>query len=354
MDIDTQIGDDGVRQYMNRMVGNAKLREKLCLDVLAGKLNHAVILEGAKGTGKHTVAMNVAAALACTEKNRPDTDVPCGSCRGCKKVLEGKSPDVIIIGCGTKATLGVDAIRVLREDVHTVPNDLDFKLYIIEDADKMTTQAQNALLLTLEEPPSFVRFVLLCESADMLLETIRSRAPVLRTEPIPNEELRRYICDNDRRAAQMQLTAPEELSEIVMAADRGIGRALELLDTKTFAPVRDMRQLAVDFVSEATDTPNVRRIFPLLTRFSQKRDILAKQLGCLSSAVNDLILLKKADTAPLSFFADRDRATEICDRCSVSFLYGLGNAVMTAIDSNSRNANVRLTLLKMVSDAGII
>ncbi|MBQ9112113.1 MAG: hypothetical protein IJY08_00870 [Clostridia bacterium] len=347
-------GDEDVRQYMSRIVGNRKLCEKLCRDVLADKLSHALIIEGARGTGKHTVALNIAAALACTEKHRPDGDVPCGVCRGCRKVLEGKSPDVITVGCGGKATLGVDAVRFLREDVHTVPNDLDFKVYMIEDADKMTIQAQNAFLLTLEEPPAFVRFMLLCESADLLLETIRSRAPVLRTEPVSNEDLEKYICEADRRAAQMKLSSPAEFSELIMAASHGIGRALEYLDPKAFAPVKEMRELARSFVNEATDTSDPRRIFPILSRFSQKRDILAKQLACLSTAVNDLIMLKKSDSAPLSFFADRNRAIELCDRSSSTFLYDLGSAVLTAIDSNSRNANVRLTLIKLACDAKLI
>lgn len=354
MDIKVQMGDDSVKQYMSSLVGNERLREKLCRDIIGDKLGHAIILEGARGTGKHTIAMNVAAALACTEKHRPEMGVPCGSCRSCKKVLEGKSPDIITVGCGTKTTLGVDVIRSLRESVPTVPNDLDFKLYLIEDADKMTPQAQNALLLTLEEPPSFVRFVLLCESADLLLETIRSRAPVLRTEPIGTADIERYICENDRRAAQMKLSDPKELSELIMAADHGIGKALELLDPKVYSPVRDMRRLALDFIHEATDTPDVRRLFPLLNRFSSKRDVLANQLSYLSSAANDLVMLKKSDSAELCFFADRNIALEICDRSSLGFLFGIGTAVMTALDSNSRNANVRVTLLKMVSDMGLI
>lgn len=347
-------GDEQVRQYMGSIVGNERLTQKLCLDILAGRLAHAFIIEGKRGTGKHTLALNTAAALACSAKDATDSDVPCGTCPECKKIFEGKSPDIITVGCEGKTTLGVDAVRFLKDDVHTVPNDLDFKLYIIEDADKMTVQAQNALLLTLEEPPSFVRFILLCENADLLLETIRSRAPVLRTEPISNADVDEYICKNDRRAAQMKLSSTQEYNELLMAAKNGIGTALELLDPKTFAPIREMRRLAEDVVDNATDGSGARRIFPLLSRFSQKRDVLAKQLACLSEAVNDLILIKKSDNAPLCFFADRDRAIELCDRCSMSFLYELGKAVLKAIDNNARNANVRLTLIKLMSDASLI
>ncbi len=340
---------------MSAIVGNARLREKLSLDILAGKLAHAFIIEGKRGTGKHTLALNTAAALACSGKGTHDSDVPCGTCPECKKIFDGNSPDITVVGCEGKATIGVDTVRFLKEDVHTVPNDLDFKLYIIEDADKMTVQAQNALLLTLEEPPSFVRFILLCENADLLLETIRSRAPVLRTEPIPSTDIDEYICKVDRRAAQMKLSSEKEYKELLMAAKNGIGTALELLEPKTFAPIKQMRSLAEDFVNKATDGSGAKIILPLLiTRFPQKRDALREQLSCLSEAVNDLIMIKKSDNAPLCFFADRDRAIELCDRCSMSFLYELGKAVLTAIDSNMRNANVRLTLIKLASDAELI
>ena len=337
---------------MKNIVGNEALCEKLCLDVLNDKLSHACIIEGARGTGKHSIAKNVAAALACQNKHLSDADVPCGTCPACKKVFEGKSPDLIVIGRDDKATLGVDQIRFLKEDVVTVPNDLDFKTYIIEDADKMTEQAQNALLLTLEEPPSFVRFILLCERAELLLETIRSRAPVLRTEPIPTEQIDKYICTTDRRAAQMKLSSPKEYDELLISAKNGIGAALELLEPKAFAPVKESRALALDLISCAATS--AKDTFLLLPRFSRKRDEIQKQLLYVSNAIGDLVLLKKSDDAPLSFFTDRNEAIELCDAHSMSFLYNFSQAVLDAIDAITRNANVHLTLIKLFCDANLI
>ena len=339
--------------YMSRVVGNRTVCNKLCGDIVAGKLPHAFILEGARGTGKHTIAINTAAALAC-ERRHQGADVPCGECPECKKILSYKSPDIITVGCEEKSTLKIDSIRFLKNDVHTVPNDLDFKLYIIEDADKMTVQAQNAFLLTLEEPPSFVRFILLCENSDLLLETIRSRAPILRTEPVSHDDLDRYLCETDRRAAQMKLSSASEYAELLMAANHGIGSAIEYLDPKRFAAVKEMRSLTVYFIDVATSGANAKTALSLLPRFSQKRDVLAKQLSNLSEAITDLLLLKKSDSSPLEFFADRDLGIELCDRVSMSFLYEIGTAVMSAINRNERNANVRLNLTKMLSDSKMI
>ena len=350
----SEIGDDGVREYMSNVVGNVRLREKLCLDVLTDRLSHACILEGPTGTGKHTIAKNVAAALACKEKDSSAHPFPCTECIGCRKVLEGKSPDVITVRrAPEKATLGVEIARFIKNDVVTVPNDLDVKVYIIEEADKMTEEAQNALLLTLEEPPSFVRFILLCEHSELLLETIRSRAPVLRTEPIATEAIDEFICKADRRAPQMKLSSPREYDELLVAAKGGIGTALEYLEPSAFAPVLQRRALAKEFLYAAS-ARQPKELIALISKFSSKRDVLTEQLTCLCEAVNDLVLIKKSDNAPLCFFEDRNTAIEISDQSSISFLYTLGEAVLTALDSISKNANLRLTLIKLLCDAELI
>ena len=343
-----------MREYMKNIIGNAALKKKLCGDIIRDKLPHALIIEGAHGTGKHTIAFQTAAALACESRNNDNIPLPCTSCPSCKKILGRLCCDIITIGRDGKATLGVDTVRFLKEDVHTLPNDLDFKLYIIEDADKMSEQAQNALLLTLEEPPSFVRFILLCENAELLLQTVRSRAPVLRTEGVTNEELDEYLRAYDTRAAQMKLSAPAEYAELIMASKNGIGTAIDYLNPKTFAPVKEIRRIALDFAEAATDGANAKNTLALLPSLTQKRELFELQLDAISEAITDLLLLKKNEHARLTFFADRERAIEMCDRCSMSFLYKLSEAVLEAINANQRNANVRLTAVEMFAAAGLI
>ena len=166
-----------MREYLSCVAGNEALRARLGGELARGAISHAYIVEGEAGCGKHTLARAIALAMAC-EQREGEGPFPCMSCPSCRKILAGNSPDVITVSREEdKVTMGVDVIRALREDVPLYPNDLDIKLYIIEDAHTMTTQAQNALLLTLEEPPPFVMFLLLTERADALLETIRSRAP---------------------------------------------------------------------------------------------------------------------------------------------------------------------------------
>lgn len=343
-----------MKEVFTEIVGNAALCRRFGDDVLNGKLPHAVILEGLPGTGKHILAKMTAAALVCEKKSDDRQPLPCLACPSCKKVLENKSPDVITVGCDGKATVGVDTVRFLREDVHVIPNDSEHKIYLIEHADKMTVQAQNALLLTLEEPPSYVHFFLLCQNAGLLLETIRSRAPTFRTEPIEREAIDRYLCAHFREAAQMKQTDPGGYAELLMASEAGIGQALAFLDTKTFAPIRQRRELCTELIDVAVRQKRARAVLPLISRFSVKRDLLQEQLFSLSCALRDLILLKKSDSVSLMFYADREYATELCDRAPLSFLYQFYEAVRLATEENSKNANVRMLLMKMAQNADLL
>ena len=336
---------------MTEIVGNDSLKSRLARDILDGKLPHALILEGARGSGKHTIATMCAAALACTEHQNAHLPVPCLICHDCKKILEKKSPDVIVIGTEGKATIGVDAVRFLKEDVHTVPNDLEHKIYIIEDADRMTPQAQNALLLTLEEPPSYVHFFLLCENASLLLETIRSRAPILRTEPLSEDEIDRYLVAHDKRAAQMKLSAPKDYAVLLKSSGTGIGQALDYLVPSTFSPILEKRRFVEEFVTSAIYH---RDMLSFLPRFAAKRDGLREQLFAILNALRDLILLKKSETVSLTFFVDRNEAIDLCDRVSLPFLYGFYEAVQKAVDDSARNANVRLSLMCMLNRANLL
>ena len=343
-----------MKPYMNTVVANDSLRRRLCGDILSGTLSHAYIIEGGQGSGKHTIARLTAAALSCERSADEYLPLPCTECPSCRKILQGLSPDVITVTTEGKASLGVDSIRFLKEDVFVVPNDLDYKVYIIEDADKMTPQAQNAFLLTLEEPPSYVVFFLLCENSELLLETIKSRAPILRTEPISVEAIDEYISANDGRAAQMKLASPSEYSELLMASANGIGRALELLEPKRFAPVLERRALAKDFVKIAVEGASSEKTLALIPRFALKRDIVAEELTLIYAALRDIMLSKKSDLVPLCFYESRDTVFELGENISMTELLKLSESVFAASERLGRNANVRLTLTLLLSESGMI
>ncbi len=343
-----------MKEMLNGVIGNKAMRYRLGNDIADGKLPHALIIEGAYGSGKHTIAKMCAAALVCTEAKDTKKPLPCCQCLACRKVLENKSPDVILIGTQGKASIGVETVRFLKEDVSIVPNDSDFKVYIIENAEKMTVQAQNALLLTLEEPPKYVHFFLLCESTEPLLETIKSRAPTLRTEPVNREDIDNYLCSHDRRAAQMKLSDPIGYAELLTASGSGIGRALEYLEPKTFSPIRQTRALAEEFVTCAIKKRRPSDTLAVINKLSTKREPLIEQLSLVCDATRDLMLLKKSDIPSLLFFSDINKALELSDKAPLSFLYDLLTATQKARDELEKNANVRLCLMKMASTIGLL
>ena len=341
---------------MPQMVGNERLRHRLRDDVLGGTLSHAYLLEGPSGSGKHTVAWLLAAALACESKSEEGVPLPCGKCPSCRKILEGKSPDIITVGREDRATLGVEAVRRIREDVRTMPNDLDFKLYIIEDAHTMTPQAQNALLLTLEEPPSFVRFLLLCENTQTVLETIKSRAPVLRTESIPPERIAEHLCREDLTARSLRDSAPSEWQEVLLAADGCIGRAKQLLDPKVRKPILARRRLAREYLDATlTNRDRATRMIAFCNAAGNKRDEVNELLLTVETAIRDLLLLKKSETAPLLFYTDREDAIALSDRIAAAGLLRMyENCEEARCAIAIRNANTRLTLMELALRSGMI
>ena len=344
-----------MKQAFTDVIGNRALRQKLFTDITQSKLSHAYILEGAAGTGKHMLALRIAAALACENSTRDEIPLPCMQCPSCRKILSGNSPDVIFINRKEKATLGVEVIRELKNDVFIAPNDLDTKIYLLEDAHLMTTQAQNAFLLTLEEPPAYVLFLLLCESATPLLETIRSRAPVLRTEPLPTEEMRMHLCRTREDAAALAKANPRELDEILVSANGSMGRAITLLHATARKPILARREQAREFISLLSGSRNSQRLMRFLTHATQqKREELVGLMGVLLLCLRDLLLSKQTEQAPLCFFADREEALNLAYTITTPELLRLCDLVTEACDRLQKNANVRLTLLSLAAGAGLL
>ncbi len=335
-----------MRSSMPSILGNLSLRQRLCNDILAGATAHAYILCGPHGSGKHTIAMAYAAAIACENKHAPNMPLPCGTCPTCRKILEKKSPDIIVIG-KDGLSVKIHQIRALLADVRTVPNDLEDKFYIVEDADTMTEEAQNAFLLTLEEPPSFVHFFLLCQSAEPLLETVRSRAPVLRTEPLARDLLRKHITSPDRPGAALAANDPDALEEALTIANGSLGRLEELLDQREREPLVLQRRTADELLMLSLSRSQMPLI-ELVNSLPQKQDELLPILNLVMTALRDLIVLKQAEDAPLCFYTDREATLEKAYSFGLSAMLRLYDILGEARDSLLGNANLKVTLTAML------
>jgi DNA polymerase-3 subunit delta' len=155
--------------------------ERLASQLGAGEISHAWFLMGPRGAGKHAVAFAMAAALLC----RAEPGKGCGECSGCVRAARNRHPDLHHVR-PEGVIIPVDVIReaVIPEAARS-PFEASYKVFLIEDADRMNDAAQNALLKTLEEPQPDTVFVLISDHEEEVLETIRSRCRVVRLEPVP-------------------------------------------------------------------------------------------------------------------------------------------------------------------------
>jgi DNA polymerase-3 subunit delta' len=165
-----------------------------------GRISHAYIISGESGSGKEELARIFAATLQCTDRQEENGFIEaCGQCRSCIHTEAMDQPDIITMHHvpnykGDASTnLSVNDIRRMRDDVGIKPYSGSWKVYILPNAEKMTVQAQNALLKTLEEPPAYAVVILLCSGMGTLLPTILSRCILLKMEPVPDAVLEKML-----------------------------------------------------------------------------------------------------------------------------------------------------------------
>ena len=154
------------------LLGNERLKENLISSLGRGHISHFYLISGPAGSGKHTLAKLLAAAILCGGANRP-----CGSCGACRKLLSGNHPDFITVEDPEHKTTAVKIVRQMRDDMFIRPNEADYKIYLFPQ--ELGIEGQNALLKILEEPPSYGVFMLLTDNPEKLLPTVRSRCTAL-------------------------------------------------------------------------------------------------------------------------------------------------------------------------------
>ncbi|MBQ1281257.1 MAG: AAA family ATPase [Oscillospiraceae bacterium] len=171
------------------LLGNEQLKSRISAMLRQDKFPHCVLISGPQGSGKHTLARMLCAALVCTEGK----GYPCGVCPQCRKALAGQHPDIVTVDDPEKKSLPIELLRKVCTDVYIRPNESRRKIYLFHDADKLVStsapQNQNTLLKVLEEPPAYAVFLLLSSNPGLLLPTIRSRCATLNMRPLPQQVL---------------------------------------------------------------------------------------------------------------------------------------------------------------------
>lgn len=246
------------------LAGNLRIRDAVTAAVAEKRIPHAILLEGDRGTGRHTLMRFLSRAAVCVGENPP-----CGNCRGCHLAEIGTHPDITVTAPEDgKKNITVAQIRALRTEAYVKPHMAARRVFVIDRADSMNEQAQNALLKVLEEPPGDIIFILIAESAAALLDTIISRCTVLSLVPPEMPEAVGYLINNTEYSeAQIKETletmggnigaAKEALSGGGTAAQAAAKRFAEILISgdeagmlKITAEFEKNRVLADEFLKE--------------------------------------------------------------------------------------------------------
>lgn len=202
------------------LLGNEQLKRNLTHALGNGHISHFYLISGPDGSGKHTLAKLLGAAILCQGENKP-----CMRCRSCRKMLDGAHPDFITVDDPEKKTVPVDLIRQARADMYIQPNESDHKIYLFPRAQDMGLPGQNALLKVLEEPPKYGVFLLLADNPNRLLPTVRSRCTELKLLPLAQDVM----------LPQLQREYPNASVQMLEAAFKrsggNLGQAKALLES---------------------------------------------------------------------------------------------------------------------------
>ncbi|MBO5789884.1 MAG: hypothetical protein J6R40_01885 [Clostridia bacterium] len=330
-----------MQRFFDAVLGNDTEKERIGKQIVCGKLPHALILEGEKGTGKKTMALDIAAALLC--QNKGGDALPCRTCSACRKVLASNAQDVRFTDKGDKASIGVDTIRELRSDMYLGAGESDMRIYIIADAHTMTAQAQNALLKVLEEPPTAIVIILLTERADGLLSTIRSRAQLHRMHLLSKEHLLKFAATNAALSA-LSRNDPKKFEQILSASAGKAGELLLLSERSRSNALLAQRELAFSLLDAVSKRKDAGAILQLFKNFSTKRKEFIEEMGALLLALRDLCLLERDENAPMLCFTNRESATEMAISIGARKLHRLCASVEQAVlNADQLNANMTAT-----------
>ena len=198
------------------LLGNARLKENLRNSLKNNRISHFYLISGPVGSGRHTLARLLAAAILCKGEEKP-----CLSCSACRKIMASSHPDFITVDDPEHKNVAVKIVRETREDMFIRPNESSHKIYLFPQ--ELGIEGQNALLKILEEPPSYGVFILLTDNPEKLLPTVRSRCTLLALTGLPQGILRGAL------AREFPDAGDDAISAAIVRSGGYLGQARELL-----------------------------------------------------------------------------------------------------------------------------
>ncbi len=324
------------------IIGQEQIKEHLQNALASHKVSHAYIINGEKSSGKEYIAKVFAMALQC-EKGGTE---PCQECHSCKQVLSKNQPDIIQLTHEKPNTISVDDIRKqVNGDVAIKPYSSPYKIYIINEAEKMNAQAQNALLKTLEEPPEYAVILLLTANLNALLPTIISRCVVLNMKPVPDEKVRRFLME--------QMQVPDYKADVCVAFARGnVGKAKALASSEEFENVKNEALSLVKYIKDM----ELHEIMAAIKKISEYKLEINDYFDIMAIWYRDVLLFKATQDVNHLVFREELTAIRKCaQRSSYEGIENIVKALDTAKHRLDANVNFELVmelLLLTIQDNG--
>ena len=313
------------------IVGQEQLKEHLQNAISMNKVSHAYIINGERSSGKEFIAKIFAMTLQC-EKGGTE---PCGECHSCKQAMSNNQPDIIFISHEKPGSIGVEDIRgQINNDIGIKPYSSPRKVYIMNEGEKMTVQAQNALLKTLEEPPEYAVIIILTTNVDSLLPTILSRCVVLNMKPVEDALVKKYLMS--------ELQVPDYKANICVAFARGnVGKAKLLASSEEFEKVKDEAVTLVKHINEM----ETHEVVKAIKKISEYKLDVNDYLDILSIWYRDVLLYKATrDMNGLIFRDEFQQISKMADRSTYEGIETIVNALQQAKRRLDANVNFDLTM----------
>ena len=294
--------------------GYETIKEHLQSAISMGKVSHAYVISGGLGAGKKLIASTFAQTLQCEAGGVE----PCGVCHSCVQAAGRNQPDIIWVGHEKPGSIGVDdignqpdiiwvkhekpasiGVDDVREqiiaDMQIKPYSSPYKIYIIDEADKLTVAAQNAMLKTIEEPPAYGIVILLANNPDVFLQTILSRCVVLDLKPLKDDVVIKYLKDHYDNIGDYECKFAARF-----AAGR-IGRAMTMVESTEFA---ELRRDVMDVIKNAKDMDSAD-IMTSVKRVTNYKLTIDDYLDLMLMWYRDVLMFKSTNDTNLLIFNDQ-------------------------------------------------
>ena len=268
-----------------QIMGHKEIKEYFLKGIKADKIGHSYLFEGPKGVGKKLFAKEFAKILLCEEKE----GAPCNQCKSCVMVEKGTHPDYLLVEKDTKVTK-IDTIREkLVRNMEIKPYQGNYKIIVIEDADTLTVEGQNAMLKTIEEPPHYGITILISTNRAKLLPTILSRCILLRFNALSSNEMNGYLEKKGIISPKKEIYA--------QFAQGSIGKAKELIEEEGFW---EKRERAISF-HKRLEEADLIQVYDLVKELSELKEDLPELLDFWLLWYRDLAMIKSKGTNHLYY-----------------------------------------------------